>query len=52
MSIWTEDGDMITRWRGNVEACEAAHGCWVDSMGNIYVAEWLIGGRFTKLGLS
>jgi hypothetical protein len=28
------------------------HGITVDEKGNIYVAEWLIGGRFTKLGLS
>ena len=25
------------------------HGMAVDAAGNIYVAEWLIGGRFTKL---
>ncbi len=39
ISIWTEDGDMVTRWRGNKDACEAAHGCAVDSEGSIYVAE-------------
>ena len=39
VSIWTEAGDLITRWRGNADACEAAHGCCVDSGGNIYVAE-------------
>jgi len=25
------------------------HGMAVDSQGNLYVAEWLIGGRFIKL---
>lgn len=28
------------------------HGITVDEFGNIYVAEWLIGGRFTKLVLN
>ena len=27
------------------------HGMTVDNSGNIYVAEWLIGGRFTKLSI-
>jgi hypothetical protein len=39
VSIWTEEGKMVTRWRGNKAACEAAHGCAVDSEGTIYVAE-------------
>lgn len=39
VSIWTEEGELVTRWRGVAEACEAAHGCWVDSEGTIYVAE-------------
>lgn len=39
ISIWTEDGELVTRWRGVKEACEAAHGCWVDSEGSIYAAE-------------
>jgi hypothetical protein len=25
------------------------HGMAIDGEGNLYVAEWLIGGRFTKL---
>jgi hypothetical protein len=25
------------------------HGMAIDGKGNLYVAEWLIGGRFTKL---
>lgn len=39
ISLWTPQGELITRWRGNADACRAAHGCWVDSKGNIYVAE-------------
>lgn len=39
VSIWTLDGQLITRWRGNADACRAAHGCWVDSKGDLYVAE-------------
>ena len=39
ISIWTLDGELITRWRGNPDACQAAHGGWFDSQGNIYVAE-------------
>jgi DNA-binding beta-propeller fold protein YncE len=39
VSIWTLDGELITRWRGNPDACQAAHGGWFDSKGNIYVAE-------------
>jgi DNA-binding beta-propeller fold protein YncE len=39
ISIFTPGGELITRWRGNKDACDAAHGCWVDGDGNIYVAE-------------
>lgn len=39
VSIWTLDGELITRWRGNADACQAAHGGWFDSNGNLYVAE-------------
>jgi len=39
ISIWTLDGDLITRWRGNVDACQAAHGGALDSDGNVYIAE-------------
>lgn len=42
VSIWTMKGELVTRWRGNKNACVAAHGLWLDSKGNIYVAE--IGG--------
>ena len=28
------------------------HGMAVDGLGNIYVSEWLIGGRYTKLARS
>ncbi len=39
ISIWTLGGELITRWRGNADACQAAHGGSFDSNGNIYVAE-------------
>jgi len=39
VSIWTLDGELITRWCGNPDATQAAHGGWFDSKGNIYVAE-------------
>lgn len=39
VSIWTQAGELVTRWRGNAEACVAAHGLWLDSQRNIYVAE-------------
>ena len=35
VSIWSLDGDLITRWRG----IQAGHGICVDSRGNIYVTE-------------
>ena len=51
ISIWDQNGSIITRWRGNKEACVAAHGCCIDSSGNIYVAEigdHIDGQRITK----
>lgn len=43
VSIWTLDGDLITRWRGNagpgLGTLAAAHGICVDSEGSIYVTE-------------
>ena len=39
ISIWNLSGDLITRWRGVPEVCEAVHGCAVDSKGNIFIAE-------------
>ena len=39
VSIWNLDGELITRWRGNPDACQAAHGGWFDSNGNLYIAE-------------
>lgn len=54
MSIFTAGGDLITRWRGNHDANVAAHGCWVDAAGNIYVAEigaTSEGQRVTKFNL-
>ena len=52
MSIWNLNGDLITRWRGVPEVCEAAHGCAVDSKGNIFIAEigeGFVGQRIRKL---
>jgi streptogramin lyase len=41
ISIWTLEGELITRFRGldPEKIMGAAHGMWVDSKGNIYVAE-------------
>jgi DNA-binding beta-propeller fold protein YncE len=39
VSIWTLDGELITRWRGNPDATIAAHGGAFDSQGNLYIAE-------------
>lgn len=43
VSIWTLDGDLITRWRGNEGpgkgTLESGHGICVDSQGSIYVTE-------------
>jgi sugar lactone lactonase YvrE len=40
ISIWdVSTGEVITRWRGIPEICEAVHGCAVDSNGNIFIAE-------------
>jgi len=39
ISVWTLNGELITRWRGNPDACRAAHGGAVDSNGNLYIAE-------------
>jgi sugar lactone lactonase YvrE len=39
VSIWTRSGELVTRWRGNADACRAGHGIGMDSTGNIYVAE-------------
>jgi len=43
VSIWTLDGDLITRWRGSEGpgkgTLSAGHGICVDSQGSIYVTE-------------
>ena len=53
ISIWDlSSGDVIDRWRGIPEVCEAAHGCALDSEGNIYIAEiglGNVGQRIRKL---
>ena len=53
ISIWdVPSGELLTRWRGVPEVCEAVHGCAVDSKGNIFIAEiglGNIGQRIRKL---
>ncbi len=49
VSIWTRDGDLVTRWRGNADACVSAHGLWLDSQRNIYVAEIGEAGRGNRV---
>ena len=39
VSILTESGAAVSQWHGAENGLEAAHGIWVDSKGNIYVAE-------------
>ena len=43
VSIWTLDGELITRWKGSEGpgkgTLKAAHGICVDSQGSIYVTE-------------
>ena len=41
VSIWSLDGELVTRWHGDDEAkvLGAGHGIWTDSEGSIYVAE-------------
>ena len=53
ISIWdVPSGELLTRWRGIPEVCEAVHGCAVDSKGNIFIAEiglGNVGQRIRKL---
>lgn len=52
VSIWTLDGTLITRWRGNQGAGKNTvidgHGICVDSKGSIYVTEIGEGQRVSK----
>ena len=52
VSIWTEDGDLVTRWHGDrgpgAGSMESGHGICVDSEGNIYVAELAPANRVQK----
>ena len=46
-----KSGDTRVSPLGDIPVGEfnSPHGMGVDADGNIYVSEWLIGGRFTKL---
>lgn len=52
VSIWTMDGELLTRWRGNEGAglgtLIGGHGICVDSQGSIYVTEIGQGERVSK----
>ena len=52
VSIWTLDGELMTRWRGNEGAGKGTllggHGICVDSQGSIYVTEIGKGDRVSK----
>ena len=43
VSIWTLDGELVTRWRGDSGPANgvftSSHGVCVDSQGSIYVTE-------------
>lgn len=39
ITIFDLDGGIVTRWRGAENGTEAPHGIWLDSKGNIFVAE-------------
>jgi sugar lactone lactonase YvrE len=39
ITIYDLDGSIVTRWRGAENGTEAPHGIWLDSKGNIFVAE-------------
>ncbi len=53
VSIWTLDGELLSRWRGSDEGAAAGsviggHGICVDSKGSIYVTEIGQGERVSK----
>jgi len=39
VSVFTLDGDLVSRWRGPENGMEAPHDIWGDSSGNLYIAE-------------
>ena len=52
VSIWTNSGDLITRWHGDRGSGKGSilngHGIAVDSEGSIYVAELAPAARVQK----
>ncbi len=54
LSIWTLDGQLITKWGGGRpsdrpgEFLQCPHGLWADSHGDLYVGEVQINGRLQK----
>ena len=44
-----ENGDFVASTLLQPGKFNSPHGMAVDSQGNLFIAEWLIGGRFTKL---
>ncbi len=39
VSVFTLDGELVSRWRGAENGMEAPHGIWGDSKGDLYVSE-------------
>ena len=39
VSVFTETGELVTRFRGSESGLSQPHGIWADSRGNIFVAE-------------
>ena len=45
----TQNGEIVPTALLQPGKFNSPHGMAVDSLGNLFIAEWLIGGRFTKL---
>ena len=44
-----QNGEIVTSTLLQPGKFNSPHGMAVDNQGNLFIAEWLIGGRFTKL---